>query len=102
MQPYRDDPALMGALEAIGSGVFSPGDPGRYRSIVDRLLHQGDPYFLLADFRSYRQAQLEVDAVYRDPESWTRKCILNVAAMGRFSSDATIRGYAQGIWRVPV
>jgi starch phosphorylase len=101
-QPYRDDVALMAALDAIGSGVFSPGDPGRYRSIVDRLLYQGDPYFLLADFHSYRQAQLEVDVVYRDPESWTRKSILNVAAMGRFSSDATIRGYAQGIWRVPV
>jgi glycogen phosphorylase len=102
MSPYRDDPVLAGALDAIASGAFSPGDPGRYRSLVDGLLHRGDPYFVLADFRSYRQAQVEVDALYRDPEAWTKTSIRNVAAMGRFSSDATIRGYAQNIWGVPV
>jgi starch phosphorylase len=101
MSPYRDDPALIAALEAIGGGFFSPGDPGRYRSLVDKLLHGGDPYFVLADFRSYRHAQLAVDAAYRDSERWTRKCILNVASMGRFSSDVTIRGYAKDIWNVP-
>ena len=57
---------------------------------------------VLADFRAYRAAQLQVEAVYRDPEDWTRKSILNVAHMGRFSSDATIRGYARDIWRVAV
>jgi starch phosphorylase len=101
MSPYRDDPALIAALEAIGGGLFSPGDPDRYRPIVDKLLHGGDPYFVLADFRSYRHAQIGVDAAYRDSERWTRRCILNVASMGRFSSDVTIRGYAKDIWNVP-
>jgi glycogen phosphorylase len=62
----------------------------------------GNPYLVLADFRSYRQAQVEVDALYGGPEGWTKKSIRNVAAMGRFSSDVAIRGYAQNIWGVPV
>jgi starch phosphorylase len=101
-EPYGSDPALRSVLDAIWNGFFSPGDPGRYGSIVDRLLNRGDPYFVLADFRSYHNAQLAVDAAYLDREGWTRKSILNVARMGRFSSDATIRGYAKDIWRVPV
>jgi starch phosphorylase len=101
MRAYRDDPVLMAVLEAIGDGTFSPGDSQRYRSLMDDLLHQ-DRYFVLADFRSYFQAQREVDVAYRDSERWTKMSILNVAAMGRFSSDVTIRGYASEIWRVPV
>jgi starch phosphorylase len=93
---------LRSVLTAVAGGVFSPSDPGRYSSLVDGLLHRGDPYFVLADFRAYRLAQLEVDAAFADVEEWTRKSILNVAHMGRFSSDATIRGYARDIWRVAV
>jgi starch phosphorylase len=101
-EPYGSDAVLQSVLDALGRGTFSPGDPGRYAPVVDGLLHHGDPYFVLADFRAYRAAQLQVEAVYRDPEDWTRKSILNVAHMGRFSSDATIRGYARDIWRVAV
>jgi starch phosphorylase len=64
-------------------------------------LYRGDPYFVTADFRHYRLKHLEVDSAYADSEGWTRKSILNVARMGRFSSDATIRRYARDIWRVP-
>jgi glycogen phosphorylase len=101
-EPIGDDPSLRGVLDALAGGAFSPGDPGRYRPVVDGLLHRGDPYFVLADFRAYRLAQLEVDGAYVDEKGWARKSILNVARMGPFSSDATIRGYARDIWRVPV
>jgi len=102
LEPYRADPVLRSVLDALGNGAFSPGEPGRYRPVAEGLLHRGDPYFVVADFRSYRLAQLEVDAAYADADGWTHKSILNVARMGRFSSDATIRRYARDIWRVPV
>jgi starch phosphorylase len=101
-EPYGADPALRAVLDALLGGAFSYGDAGRYRAIGESLLNHGDPYFVLADFRSYHEAQLEVDACYADRDAWTRKSILNVARMGRFSSDATIRRYARDIWRVPV
>jgi starch phosphorylase len=88
-------------LDAITNGLFSPDDHGRFRPIVDSLLH-GDPYLVLADFLSYASCQRSVEAAYRDQAGWTRRAILNVAHMGRFSSDATIIGYARDIWGVPV
>jgi starch phosphorylase len=93
---------LQPVLDALRSGAFSPDEPGRYRSLADDLLHRGDPYFVLADFHSYRLTQIEVDAAYAHGDGWTRKSILNVGRMGRFSSDATIRRYARDIWRVPL
>jgi starch phosphorylase len=101
-EPLGADPVLRSVLDAITGGVFSPDEPERYASLVNGLVYGGDPYFVLADFRSYRLAQLEVDGAYGDVEGWTRKSILNVARMGHFSSDATIRGYARDIWRVAV
>lgn len=101
-EPYSSDPFLRNVIEALTNGTFSPHDPGRYQQLADGLLNQGDPYFVLADFCSYQRAQLDVEACYADQDEWTRKAILNVAGMGRFSSDATIRGYARDIWHVPV
>jgi starch phosphorylase len=99
---YESSPALKAALDAIASGVFSPDEPGRFRPIVDSLLERGDKYFVLADFDAYVRTQDEVDALYTDPRHWTQKALLNMARMGRFSSDETIRGYARHIWGVPV
>jgi starch phosphorylase len=98
---YRGDRRLKAVLDAVASGVFSPGEPGLFRPIVDSLLNGGDPYLVLADFAAYCAIQEEVDVAYRDPERWTRMAILNVARSGKFSSDRTIREYAQEIWRVP-
>jgi len=56
----------------------------------------------LADYPAYAAAQREVEAAYREPERWTRMALRNIAGMGRFSSDETIKGYAREIWRVPV
>jgi starch phosphorylase len=94
------DPELRRAINAIGSGAFSPDEPGRYHPIVDALLHHGDRYLLLADYRDYVETHERVDALYRDREAWTRCAILNVAGMGPFSTDRTIRDYAQRIWGV--
>jgi starch phosphorylase len=68
---------------------------------VDALLTR-DPYLVLADFPAYAAAQRAVEAAYREPERWARMALRNVAAMGRFSSDETIKGYARDIWRVPI
>jgi starch phosphorylase len=94
-------PELGQALSAIGSGVFSPDDPGRYRDLVGGL-ENGDWFMMAADFDAYADAQREVDAVWADPAEWRRRAILNTARMGWFSSDRTIREYAQDIWNVPL
>ena len=100
MRYYESSPALKAALDAIGSGLFSPDDRGRYRGLVDSLLWGGDHYLLLADYASYIETQGRVDALYRDPNAWARRAILNVAGMGAFSSDRTIGEYAKQIWSI--
>jgi len=96
---YYADPRLKGTLDAIASDVFSPGEPGLFKPVIDSLLDH-DPYLILADFAAYCACQDRVDAAYLDPERWTRMSILNVARSGSFSSDRTIRQYAEEIWKV--
>lgn len=100
MRYYDANPRLKAVLDAISVGTFSEEEPGRYRALIDTLLWGGDGYLLLADFDSYAQAQSRVDALYRTPSAWATKAIANVAGMGAFSSDRTIREYAKQIWRV--
>ncbi|MBI4822021.1 MAG: glycogen/starch/alpha-glucan phosphorylase [Deltaproteobacteria bacterium] len=90
---------LREALELLGSGAFSRGDRSLFEPIVRGLVER-DEYMLLADFPAYAAAQRRVEALWRDPEGWTRASILNVARMGRFSSDRAIREYCERIWRV--
>lgn len=96
---YEADAHLKQVIDQIGSGMFSPDDPGRFRPIVDSLLRH-DTYLLLADFDSYIKAHERVDSLFRQPDEWTRRAALNVAGMGPFSSDRTIREYAEQIWQV--
>ena len=81
----------------IASGYFSPDEADRYKPVVDALLGS-DRYLLLADYASYVAAQDAVDQAYRDQDTWVRKAVLNVANMGKFSSDRTIAEYAKVIW----
>jgi starch phosphorylase len=98
---YRGNGELRDALDAIAGGAYSGGDEGRHRPVVDRLL-SSDPFFVLADYAAYAAAQREVEKAYADADRWATMALLNVAGMGRFSSDETIRGYARDIWNVPV
>ncbi len=100
MRYYEGNPALKAVLDAISGGQFSPEEPGRYRGLVDSLLWGGDHYLLLADYASYVATQDRVDALYRVPEQWAQRAIANVAGMGPFSSDRTIRAYATEVWNV--
>ncbi len=97
---YNGNGELREVLDMIAGGYFAPETPDRFRPVVDTLLKQGDHYLLLADYASYIACQQQTDEVYRDPEAWSRKAILNVARMGRFSSDRTIQEYAAEIWGV--
>ena len=97
----RNSPKLQRAINAIGAGEFSPGDPGRFESIAHALRYL-DHYMVSADFDSYYEAQRAVDARWLVSSAWTRASILNVARMAWFSSDRTIREYAEEIWNVPV
>ena len=82
----------------IAGGGLSPEEPARFAPLLHALLDEGDQYMLLADFPAYVESQQRVEATYRAEERWTRMSILNVAHMGQFSSDNTVRAYAEEIW----
>ncbi|MDK9721811.1 MAG: glycogen/starch/alpha-glucan phosphorylase [Rhodospirillales bacterium] len=94
------NPELAKVLRMLGDGYFSPDDRGRFKPIYDSLVNHGDWYLLCADFADYMAAQDRVDRLWADKEAWTAMSILNVARLGRFSSDVTIMEYAREIWDV--
>jgi starch phosphorylase len=93
------DPELAELVASIGEGRFSDGDRSTFEPLV-RGLTEYDPFFVLADFRAYIDTQRKVEQVWNDPERWAKMAIHNVASMGHFSSDRSIREYAQQVWRV--
>jgi len=95
---YNADEELRAVIDWLGSDFFTPGEQGAFWPVHHSLLQGGDPYMLLADFRSYSDAHARVDKAYRDQTNWARMAILNTARMGKFSSDRTIRDYAREIW----
>lgn len=97
---YDNDPELHQVLTQIATGRFSPDDPNRYQNLFYMLVNLGDHYQLLADYRSYVDTQTQVDELYKQPDAWTRKAVLNIANMGYFSSDRTIQEYAKEIWNI--
>ncbi len=96
---YESNPNLREVLDQIASGVFSRGDRDLFRPLVENLLDR-DEYLALADYQSYIDCQDRVTGLFRDREEWTRMSILNVARMGKFSSDRAIREYCRDIWHV--
>jgi starch phosphorylase len=97
----RASPSLARAINAIGSGEFSPDDTSRFESIAHALRHL-DHYMVSADFDSYYATQRGIDARWQAQAAWVRASILNVARMAWFSADRTIAEYAEDIWNVPV
>jgi starch phosphorylase len=97
---YHGDEEIRRALDLIRQDFFSLVEPGIFRPILESLLDGGDRYFVLADLRAYIEAQSRVDAAFKDRDQWDRMAILNVARSGKFSSDRTIREYAEQIWHV--
>jgi starch phosphorylase len=94
-------PQLRQALDEIASGRFSPDEPDRYRDLVDAITHH-DYFMVAADFDAYAKKQAEVGYRWRDQRSWWKSAMLNVAQVGWFSSDRSIREYAEEIWKVPL
>jgi starch phosphorylase len=96
---YATNPELRDVIDCLNTDYFCPRDPGLFRAIVESLLNY-DEYMLLADYQAYMDCQAKVSLAYQNQTEWTRMSILNVARMGKFSSDRTIAEYAQDIWRV--
>jgi starch phosphorylase len=94
------NPELKVTLDMIDAGYFTPGNVFDGKPVVDRLLSEGEPFFVLADFAAYAAAQDAVDTLYRRPDEWQRKAVVNTLSMGIFSSDRSIREYAERIWRI--
>jgi starch phosphorylase len=98
---YNANPELKKALDQIRDGFFND-DKELFDPIIDSLLHKGDYFLVLADYEAYINKQAEVDKLYKDQKKWNRKALLNTARVGKFSSDRTIRDYADEIWDVEV
>lgn len=96
---YQNDHQLRAVLDLIGGGHFSRGDSSLFQPLFNSLVWHDD-YLLLADYQSYIDAQTAVGQAYRDTERWNRMSILNVARMGKFSSDRSIQEYCDDIWNI--
>jgi starch phosphorylase len=97
---FASNPRLQSVFELINCGFFSPEEPDVFRPIYETVVEGGDRFMVLKDFDAYLECQERVARAYRDPDAWARTAALNIAAMGRFSSDRTIRQYARDIWNV--
>ena len=97
---YENDPEIKMALDMIKSNAFSVLEPGLFDPIVRNLLEYNDYYMLLADLRSYSDAQDRVDATYRDAKKWNRMSLVNIARSGLFSSDRAVQEYCDEIWHI--
>jgi starch phosphorylase len=97
---YERDARVRRVVDALSSRMFCPGEPDRYTWLNRMLLDDGDEHLHLADLPSFLDAQDAAASAHLDAEAWTRMAILNVARMGRFSSDRSIREYARDVWRI--
>jgi starch phosphorylase len=96
---YDQNQELKQVIDFIASGRLSPENPGLFGPIVENLLWH-DPYLVLADYQSYIDCQDKVSELWKNKDEWITKSILNVARMGKFSSDRSIRDYCEMIWKV--
>nr|WP_184310444.1 glycogen/starch/alpha-glucan phosphorylase [Anaerosolibacter carboniphilus] len=102
---YENTPGLKRVVDSLVDGTFDDEGTGMFKELYDSLLlgtnwHKADNYFILRDFAEYREAHKEIDKAYRNPEEWSRKCWMNLVNAGKFSSDRTIKEYADKIWYI--
>ena len=97
---YDKDASVREVIDALASDRFCPNEHGLFRWIFDELVHRGDRYYHIADFPAYVEMQQIIDGEYRNEEVWWRKAVLNVARIGKFSSDRTVMEYARDIWHI--
>ena len=102
---FNNDPDVRRVLMQLINGTYSKNDPDRFRTLYNSLLNtlstaKADTYFILKDFRSYADAQKQVEKAYRDEKGWAKSAILNVACSGKFTSDRTIQEYVDEIWHL--
>jgi starch phosphorylase len=95
---YKGNAELKKVIDQIQNGFFSPDQPDRFHPLMDTLLVHGDRFCLLADYEAYIKCQEQVSRDFENKDEWAKKCILNVASGGFFSSDRTIIDYAENIW----
>lgn len=105
MEYYEKTEGLKRVVDSLVDGTFSDGGTGIFKELYDSILkgaswHRPDAYYLMKDFDSYRKAQQKVNDAYKDRMSWAKKCWINMANAGRFSSDRTIEQYAKEIWDI--
>ena len=100
---YDNDPIIRRTLDRLVDGTFSE-DRELFKAVYDSLLTgnhgKADPYFILADFHSYKEAQKRAEELYRDKDKWALMVMTNTASSGKFSSDRTIKEYAEEIWHI--
>ncbi|MEI8122801.1 MAG: glycogen/starch/alpha-glucan phosphorylase, partial [bacterium] len=97
---YNEDEAIRTIIDCLSGDFINLEQPGLYRPIREALLEHGDYYMHLADFQSYIQTQKIVDETYRDQDKWDRMVVMNIANMGKFSSDRTIMEYSREVWNI--
>ena len=97
---YESDASIRRVMDTLVDGTLSDGGTGDFDDLFDSLMKEGDQYFLLADFESFKKTEDEVFNAYKDKMAWAKKCFLNVCNAGIFSSDRTILQYADEIWDV--
>jgi starch phosphorylase len=94
----RHNAELAEVLRQVRDGLFSPDEPRRFAPVVDALTADGEHFLCLADYQDYVDAQARADVLYRDPDAWSRRAVINACSMGWFSSDRAVREYAERIW----
>jgi len=99
-QVVSANPELKRAVDTLESGLFTPDNLADSTTVVDRLMSDGEHFLVLADYDSYAAAQDRVDALFRQPDEWSRQALTNALSMGTFSSDRSIREYADRIWGI--
>ncbi len=96
---YNSNSEIKSVVDSLIDGTFDP-DYNRFRMVFDEIMYHHDEYFLLKDFESYIEASKKIDSMYEDRLSWARKCLINIANSGYFSSDRTIKEYTDQIWHL--